>query len=106
MLVGAALGAARENVERGGKMEEPLQNSGVFPPMMIDMIAIGDEAGALDTMLLKVADIYDSDVDSDLKGLTSLIEPALIVVLGCIVITIALGVLLPYFRMATLPMAE
>jgi len=64
------------------------------------MMTIGDEAGALDTMLLKIADIYDMDVESSLRGLTSLIEPLLIVLLGGIVMIIALAVFMPYFGLA------
>jgi type IV pilus assembly protein PilC len=100
-VIGKALTAAHDNVERGGKMDDPLRRGGVFPPMVIDMITIGDEAGALDTMLLKIADVYDTDVDTTLKGLSSLIEPLLIVLMGIVVIIIALAVLLPYFSLAT-----
>jgi len=101
VIVGDAIGRARDNVERGGKMDAPLRETRVFPPMVVDMLTIGDEAGALDTMLLKVADIYDSDVDAALKGLSSLVEPLLIVLLGGAVIFIALAVLLPYFSLAS-----
>ncbi len=101
VVVGDAIARARDNVERGGKMDEPLRQSRVFPPMVVDMITIGDEAGALDTMFLKVADIYDSDVDSALKGMSSLVEPLLIVLLGGAVIIIALSILLPYFSLAS-----
>ena len=86
-------------LEKGGKMEDPLRESNVFPQFVIDMIAIGDEAGTLDNMLFRIADTYDSDVDSTLRGLTSIMEPLLIVVLGCVVAFIALSVLLPYFNM-------
>ena len=88
-----------ETLEKGGKMDEPLRASGVFPQFVVDMIAIGDEAGTLDNMLFKVADAYDSEVDSTLSGLTAIIEPLLIVVLGLIVAFIALAVLLPYFNL-------
>ena len=98
--IGKALAKARDNVERGGKMDDPLRRAHVFPPMVVDMMTIGDEAGALDTMLLKIADIYDMDVESSLRGLTSLIEPLLIVLLGGIVMIIALAVFMPYFGLA------
>ncbi|OPZ17358.1 MAG: Type II secretion system protein F [candidate division BRC1 bacterium ADurb.BinA364] len=99
-VVGAAIEKARANVERGGKMDEPLRKENVFPPMVVDMAAIGDEAGELDSVLLKIADMYDDDVETSLRGLTSLIEPVLIVFLGGIVIFIAMAVLLPYFSLA------
>ncbi len=67
--------------------------------MVVDMISIGDEAGALDVMLNKIADAYESDVDATLRGLTSLIEPVLIIFMGFMVIFIALAVLLPYFNL-------
>jgi len=86
-------------VEKGGKMEQPLRKGNVFPPLVVDMISIGDEAGALDTMLLKVADTYDIEVDSTLKGLTSIIEPVLIIIMGFVVVFVALAILLPYFTL-------
>lgn len=86
-------------VEKGGKMEQPLRDGNIFPPLVVDMISIGDEAGALDTMLIKVADAYDSEVDSTLKGLTSIIEPVLIVFMGFVVLFVALSLLLPYFNL-------
>jgi len=88
-----------DTLEKGGKMEDPLRESNVFPQFVIDMIAIGDEAGTLDNMLFKIADTYDSDVDATLRGLTSIMEPFLIVILGCVVAFIALAILLPYFNM-------
>lgn len=106
VVVGEALENARENIEAGGKIDEPLRRSHVFPPMVVDMVTIGDEAGALDTMLLKVADIYDEDVDAALKGMSSLVEPLLIVLLGGAVILIALAVLLPYFSLASVAVVE
>ncbi|MCX7767023.1 MAG: type II secretion system F family protein [Candidatus Sumerlaeia bacterium] len=99
VVVAEAIKQTHDNVERGGKMDEPLRKNPVFPPLVVDMIAIGDEAGALDTMLNKIADVYETDVDASLKGLTALIEPLLIVFLGFVVIFIALGLLLPYWNL-------
>jgi type IV pilus assembly protein PilC len=100
LLVADALQAVHDQVEKGERMAEPLAKAGIFPNMVVDMIAIGEETGTLDTMLLKVADIYDVEVETTLSGLSSIIEPLLIVLLGGVVIFIALAVLLPYFRMA------
>ncbi|MFH0793129.1 MAG: type II secretion system F family protein, partial [bacterium] len=88
-----------DQVEKGGKMEEPLRAGNVFPPLVVDMITIGDEAGALDTMLMKIAETYDTEVDTTLKGLTAIIEPLLLVGMGFIVMFIALALFLPYFNM-------
>lgn len=99
LVVATAIQQTHDTVERGGKMDEPLRKNPVFPPLVIDMIAIGDEAGALDTMLNKIADVYESDVDAALKGLTAVIEPVLIIFLGFVVIFIALALLLPYWSL-------
>lgn len=101
ILVAEATERVRNTVESGGKLEDQLRReSHVFPPIVVDMIAIGDEAGALDVMLTKLADIYDEEVDSTLRGLTAVIEPVLIVLLGFVVVFIALALLLPYFHLA------
>jgi len=101
MLVAEATQRVHDTVEKGGKLEEQLRKeSHVFPPLVVDMIAIGDEAGALDVMLNKLAEVYDEEVESVLRGLTAIIEPILIVVLGFVVLFIALALLLPYFHLA------
>lgn len=99
ILVASNLTKVYMNVERGGKMEEPMRTGGVFPPIVVDMVSIGDEAGALDTMLIKVADTYDGDVDVSLKGLTSILEPVLIIMMGFAVAFVAMAILLPYFNL-------
>ncbi|GAB4321522.1 MAG: type II secretion system F family protein [Candidatus Sumerlaeia bacterium] len=101
VVVGQVLADAKAQVEAGTKIEVPLRRAGVFPPMVVDMIAIGDEAGTLDVMLIKLADTFEDDVDTTLKGLTAIIEPLLIVLLGFVVIIIALGMLLPYFNLVS-----
>ena len=80
----------------------PLHDSGVFPEIVVDMIAIGEETGTLDQMLDKIADTYEDDVEATLAGLTTIIEPLLIVVLGGVVIFIALAALYPYFNLASI----
>jgi type IV pilus assembly protein PilC len=93
----------RDAVETGGKMEESLRSEPVFDEIVVDMVAIGDEAGALDTVLLKVADTYDADVDSTLRGLSSLLEPFLIVLLGLGVAFVAVAAFTPYLKLVTSP---
>jgi len=101
VLVAEAAQRVHDTVEKGGKLEDQLrQEYRVFPPMVTDMIAIGDEAGALDIMLNKVAETYDEEVESTLRGLTAIVEPALIILLGLVVVFIALALLLPYFNLA------
>lgn len=98
-IVAQTLEKVYATVEKGGKMEQPLRQGNVFPPLVVDMISIGDEAGALDNMLIKVAEAYDNDVDATLRGLTSIIEPILIIFMGFIVVFVALSMLLPYFNL-------
>jgi len=98
-LVSDALRKVHAGVQRGEKITRPLAQENVMPPLVIDMISIGEETGTLDTMLTKIADIYDAEVDAILRGLASIIEPLLIVFLGGIVILIALAVFLPYFHL-------
>lgn len=94
-----ALLRVRAGVEKGEKLEPPLRAANIFPPLAVDMIAIGDEAGRLDFMLEKIAVNYEDQVESALRGITSIIEPVLIILLGIIVFLIALGALLPYFKL-------
>lgn len=87
--------AARENVRVGQQLSEPLGQTKVFPPMVTRMIAIGERSGALETLLEKIADFYDSQVKAMVKGLTSLIEPLLIAFMGLIVGGVVLSIFAP-----------
>lgn len=102
-VVERALRRVHANVERGGKMEEPMRQEPIFDEMVVDMIMVGDEAGTLDAMLLKIADTYEADVDTSLRTMTSVLEPLLIVVLGVAVAFIAVAVFLPYVGMIRNP---
>lgn len=86
---------SREAVRNGNMLSEPLSQSPVFPPMVTRMIAIGERSGALETLLEKIADFYDSQVKAQIKSLTSLIEPLLISFMGVIVGGVVLSVFLP-----------
>ncbi len=90
---------ARASIKEGEKISAPLYSSRVFPIMVTQMIAVGEETGRLDQMLLKVSDFYDTEVDATLKSLTSLIEPVMIVGLGCIVGLIAVSVISPIYEL-------
>ena len=76
-------------------MVMPLETSGAFPPMVISMVQVGEETGALPDMLMKVADTYDDEVDTAVEALTSIIEPFLIIFLAVIVGTIVIAMFLP-----------
>jgi type IV pilus assembly protein PilC len=87
--------AARAAIREGERIGDPLAKSGLFPPMVVQMIAIGEETGALDAMLSKVADFYEAEVEATLESLTAALEPLLIVTLGVIVGFIVVSMFLP-----------
>lgn len=93
---------SRKSVQEGQRLVEPLKKGGVFPPMVIQMIAIGEETGNLDTMLTKIADFYDTEVDAGVKGLTSMIEPLVICFMGVVIGAIVICMFLPMFQMSSL----
>ena len=86
------------NVKNGGTISEPLKNAPVFPTMVTHMIGVGEETGAMDTMLSKVADFYEDQVESAVKSLTSILEPIMIVVVGAIVGFIVIAMYMPMFK--------
>ncbi|MCD6412830.1 MAG: type II secretion system F family protein [Elusimicrobia bacterium] len=93
---------ARESIREGEKIAEPIAAAGIFPPMVNQMIKVGEETGNLDTMLEKIADFYDTEVDMAVKALTSMIEPLIIVFLGVVVGSIVIAMYLPIFSMGSL----
>ncbi len=99
VVISRVVGNVRTSVREGESIAEPLRISKVFPPMVVHMITIGEESGALDKMLTEVADTYDREVDYALKNVTAALEPVLIVAMGIIVAFIALSLFLPYFEM-------
>lgn len=101
-IVELAVMGARSSIREGERITDPLRECGVFPPMVIQMVSVGEETGALDNMLMKIADYYDREVDMIVSALASLIEPLLIVVLGIIVGTIVICMYLPIFMMSTI----
>ncbi len=88
---------AKDHVMKGDRLSAPLGAGGVFPEMVVQMIAVGEETGKVDEMLLKVADFYEGEVDAAIKALTSVIEPVLIVVLGVLVGFVAVSVISPIY---------
>lgn len=92
----------RKAVSEGKTLAEPLSRAKVFPPMVTHMIAVGESTGALDTMLNKIADFYDDEVDSAVSNLTAMLEPMLIVFLGTTVGFVVVSMYLPIFKLLTL----
>lgn len=101
-IVGDALIEVQTAVREGEPIARPLERHAVFPPMVVQMLAVGEETGAIGQMLEKVADFYDSEVTATVEALTSLIEPLLIAVLGGVVGGILISLYLPMFRIINL----
>jgi len=95
VIVGAAVGAVHESVKEGETITAPLEASGVFPPMVVSMVDVGEQTGALPEMLMKIADNYDEEVDNAVAAMTSLLEPIMIVFLAVIVGSIVIALFLP-----------
>jgi type IV pilus assembly protein PilC len=91
---------ARNSIREGETIAEPLGRSGIFPPMVIQMISVGESTGALDSMLSKIADFYEEEVDVAVGNLTSLLEPLLMMFLGVVIGGVVISMYLPIFQMA------
>jgi type IV pilus assembly protein PilC len=100
MVIEKGLRKARESIADGHAVAEPLSANKVFPPMVVQMIAVGEATGALDEMLAKIADFYDDEVDIAVDALTSLLEPLLIVFLGITIGGLLVAMYLPIFQLA------
>lgn len=98
-VVEEAVLRARTTIAQGKTISEPLHASGVFPPMVTQMIAVGEQTGALDRMLNKIADFYDEEVDASVAALTSLLEPLLVIFLGVIIGGVVVAMYLPIFKL-------
>ena len=101
-VVEKAVLQCRAAVTEGRTLAEPLRSSGVFPPMVTQMISVGEQTGALDAMLSKIADFYDDEVDTAVSTLTSLLEPIMIFFLGVVVGGLVVAMYLPIFKLVTL----
>ena len=102
VVVEDALLKTRQSISGGESIAGPLEASGLFPPMVVQMIAVGEATGALDSMLSKIADFYDDEVDAAVSAMMTLMEPLMIVFLGGIVGTMIVAMYLPIFKMAAL----
>jgi len=101
VIIENALQATRRSISEGRTIAEPLQESKIFPSMVVQMIAVGEATGALDTMLSKIADFYDDEVDAAVDAMTALLEPIMMVFLGGVVGGMIIAMYLPIFKMAS-----
>jgi type IV pilus assembly protein PilC len=101
VVIGNAIDAVRASIREGQTIAIPLQFSGVFPPMVVQMAKVGEETGALEQMLAKVADFYDVEVETTVASLTSMLEPILIIFMGVVVGAMVISLYLPIFALAT-----
>jgi type IV pilus assembly protein PilC len=92
-----AILTTRKSIERGETIAQPLKETNVFPSMVVQMISVGEATGALDTMLSKIADFYEEEVDVAVAGLLTLLEPIMIFFLGVVVGGIVIAMYLPIF---------
>jgi type IV pilus assembly protein PilC len=99
VVVEEAMDGVIASVKRGGTISEPLSKATIFPTMVTQMVGVGEETGALDSMLGKVADFYEDQVEASVKGLTSIMEPVMIIVIGSIVGFIIISMYMPMFTM-------
>ena len=89
----------RKKIEEGGNMAEPMRESGFFPPMVTQMVSVGESTGEMDSMLVKVADFYEEEVDVVVANLLTILEPILMVFLGVVVGGIVIAMYLPLFKL-------
>jgi type IV pilus assembly protein PilC len=94
--------AVEESVRRGESLAGPLAEHKVFPPMVVQMLAVGEDTGAMDTMLSKIADFYDQEVEATTEALTSIIEPLMIAVLGSVIGAMIVALYMPIFSVFNL----
>jgi type IV pilus assembly protein PilC len=105
-VVKEAVMKTKASISSGQTIAGPLRDSAVFPPMVVQMISVGEETGALDEMLSKIADFYDEEVDSAVDAMTSVIEPIMIVMMGGVVGGMVVAMYLPIFKLVSVIMAE
>ncbi len=101
VIVEDALMKTRQSISEGESIAGPLETSGIFPPMVVQMISVGEATGALDAMLSKIADFYDDEVDATVDAMMTLMEPLMIVFLGGIVGGMIIAMYLPIFKIAS-----
>ena len=100
VIIEEAILFARQKISEGRNMAEPLMEANVFPPMVVQMVGVGEQTGALDAMLNKIADFYEDEVDVAVAAMTSLIEPIMMVGIGSTVGVVLIAMYLPIFTLA------
>lgn len=100
-IIEEAILVARQSISEGKTIADPIAKAKVFPPMVVQMIAVGETAGALDAMLAKIADFYDDEVDAAVAALTALMEPMLMIFLGVVIGFIVIAMYLPIFKLGS-----
>jgi general secretion pathway protein F len=101
-VIAAAIDVGRENISEGESIAGPLKKSGQFPPIVIHMINIGEKTGDLENMLLQVSDAYDFQVKNAVEGLTSIMAPVMIILMGCVIGAIVFAIMIPMFELSNL----
>ncbi len=99
VIIGDAIAKASKDVEEGKELSGPLTQSGIFPPMVTEMIAVGEQSGTMEAMLNRIAATYETEAQADIMVMTSLLEPVMILVMGFVVGFIVVSILLPIFEM-------
>ncbi len=99
LIVAEQIRRAAKDVEEGQNLSAPLSRSDFFPPIAVEMISVGEQSGSMETMLFRMADAYEKEVEANILLVTSLLEPAMILVMGAVVGFIVVSVLLPIFEM-------
>jgi general secretion pathway protein F len=102
VIIGEAISTARKDVEEGKGLSGPLTQSGLFPPLVTEMIAVGEQSGTLEKMLNRIATSYETEAQANITAMTSLLEPIIILVMGLLVAFIVFSILLPIFEMSQL----
>jgi general secretion pathway protein F len=96
-----AVQKARENVREGEPIADPLRRSGLFPPVVVQMVAVGEKSGELEKMLLKISDSFDRTVETRLTGLMALLEPVIILAMGLVIGFVVIAIMLPMLEMSS-----
>jgi general secretion pathway protein F len=98
-LLAQAIERARDAIREGQSVAPPLRESGLFPPLVVHMVAVGEQSGELEAMLTKAADAYDNEVENAVGALTTVLEPLMIIFMGLVVLFIVLAILMPIFEL-------
>jgi general secretion pathway protein F len=102
--IAVAIEPIRNGIKKGEGITQPMKQSGVFPPLAMHLIEVGEESGKLDGMLIQVAEVYDVEVRNSIKNLIAFFEPALILLMGIIIGTIVVSMLMAIFSINDIPL--